>query len=312
MRVAAVVNPAAAGGRAAQAWPIAEAALVAHFGAIETRWTQRADQASDLALALAGEGFDIVVACGGDGTISEVADGLLRCGDATGRRVKLGVAPVGTGSDFARTMGFCDDIGANVARIVRNAWRAIDVGRVEFVADNGAPRVRHFINIASLGVSGPTDRAVNSAKAKGALGGKLVFLLHTLRVFLGYRFQHVRIRLDDQAPVEARIALVAVANGRFFGGGMMLAPQAATDDGLFDIVVLRPKGKFEMFRDLRLVYSGAHAALPSVTIQHCAQAHVEPLDDNPANFALLDIDGESPGRIPATFRIRRRALDIQA
>lgn len=310
MKLAAVVNPIAGAGRAAREWPAAEAALAARFGAFPVLRTQAPEQASRLAEELSRKGAEIVVACGGDGTLSEVADGLMRAAGESGARPRLGALPVGTGSDFARTLGLSADILVNAARIAAEEWRAVDVGRLLFVDDDGRERARFFLNIASLGLSGPTDRAVNAAKRKGLVGGKLVFLFHSVRELLRYRFQNVRISVDDQPSFEACVALVAVANGRFFGGGMMIAPDAAIDDGAFDVVVLRASGKVALLRQINLLYRGAHVGLDIVTIVRGRKVTVMPLAPLSENVALVDIDGDSPGRIPATFEIRPRALMV--
>ena len=138
-----------------------------------------------------------------------------------------------------------------------------------------------------------------------------MFLWHTVREMLRYRFQDVRISVDGGNPIEARIALVACANSRFFGGGMMIAPDAKTDDGLLEVVVVRGRSKLSLMKDLRLLYSGAHKALPSCTFLSGKSVTVEPLGDRLANGALLDIDGESPGRIPATFTVIPGAITVR-
>ena len=154
----------------------------------------------------------------------------------------------------------------------RPSARRIDAGRISYVDDHGALASRHFINIASLGLSGATDRAVNADKRKGTISAKALFLWRTVVEFIRYRFQDVRITVDDGEPVEARMALVAVANGKFFGGGMMIAPDAELDDGLFDIVILRAAGKLGLILDLRLLYGGRHRDHPAITILRGTQS----------------------------------------
>ncbi|TIM60718.1 MAG: diacylglycerol kinase family lipid kinase, partial [Mesorhizobium sp.] len=185
MKVGVVLNPIAGGGWLKRHWPEVSASLRKHFGDFELRETQATGDAERLALVLAASGFDLVIAAGGDGTASEVADGLLQAAS------------------------------------------------------------RHFINIASLGLSGATDRAVNADKRKGNVSAKALFYWRTVWEFMRYRFQDVVITVDDGVPVEARVALVAVANGKFFGAGLMIAPDAELDDGQFDIVVLRAAGKLK-------------------------------------------------------------------
>jgi len=309
LKVGVVLNPVAGGGRLKRDWPQVAAALRRHFGEVELRETQASGDAERLALDLAADGFGLVVAAGGDGTASEVADGLLQAADEGCGTAELALIPCGTGIDFARGLGLPHDLDALMARIAEAKGRKIDAGRISYVDDHGALASRHFINIASLGLSGATDRAVNADKRKGRVSAKALFYWRTVAEFVRYRFQHVRIAIDDGEPVEARMALVAVANGKFFGGGMMVAPDAALDDGQFEIVILRAANKLGLIRDIRLVYGGQHRNHPAITILRGRKVTVEPMSDDDA--ALVDIDGESPGRIPAVFEMRPGALTLR-
>jgi len=311
MEVGVVVNPVAGSGRMRAAWPRIEQSLRRHFDKLSIRQTDGSGEACGLARALALDGCGLIVAVGGDGTVSEAVDGLMQASGAGCRDLQLGIVPVGTGSDLARGLGLAGNADALVARIAESRGRRLDVGRVDFVDDHGALASRHFINIASLGVSGPADRAVNAATRSGRFSGKAVFLWHTVRELARYRFQRVRVTVDDAEPVEAQIALVAIANSRFFGGGMMIAPDAEIDDGELDVVIVTARSKLSLVMDLRLVYSGAHRTLASCRFLRGKSVTVEPLGDPLENGALLDIDGESPGRIPATFQVLPGAMTVR-
>ena len=311
VKVGVVLNPIAGGGGLKKQWDDVAASLHRHFGAFELRETQAIGDAERLALDFAATGFDLVIAAGGDGTASEVADGLLQAFQESGATAELGVLPCGTGIDFARGLGLPRDIDATLKRIAEAKGRKVDAGRISYVDEHGALASRHFINIASLGLSGAIDRAVNADKRKGKVSAQALFFWRTVFEFLRYRFQTVRITVDDGVPIEARMALVAVANGRFFGGGMMIAPDAALDDGQFDIVILREAGKLGLIRDIRLLYGGRHRNHPAITILRGRKVSVEPAGDGKANGALVDIDGESPGRIPALFEILPQALTLR-
>lgn len=313
MKIGVVLNPAAGGGRMQLEWPFFADALAQHFGAFEMRRTTGPGDASRLAAALAAEGCELVIAAGGDGTVSEVADGLLKHAAAGGGAAALAVASVGTGCDFAIAMGIPRRADRCVEAIAANPPRRIDAGRVSFTDDRGRQVRRHFVSIASLGISGEIDRAINGAGAKkrGRLSGKALYYLFTLREFLRYRFQEVRVAVDDLPPVEARIAVVAIANNRSFGGGMMIAPDAAMDDGLLDIVLVKAMSRWRLVRDLRLVYSGAHVGIDSCVFLRGRRVTVTPLGDPAVNAAALDIDGESPGRIPAAYEVLPLALEVR-
>ena len=244
-----------------------------------------------------------MIAAGGDGTIGAVADGLLKSVLPRDGLPRFAILPCGTGSDFARSFGIAGRPRETVARIAQGKERLIDAGRVSFVDDAGGAAMRHFINISSLGLSGATSRAVNSAKRADKASGQLLFLWHTVRELVRYRFQDVRITVDDASPFDARIAVAAAANGRFFGGGMMIAPNAELDDGLFDFVIFKGAAKLTLIKDLRLLYSGSHIGHPAISILRGRRFYVEPLDGSALNSALIDIDGELPGSIPAVFEI---------
>jgi diacylglycerol kinase (ATP) len=313
MKIGVVLNPAAGGGRMRLEWPFFEAALKERFGDFELRATAGPGQAPKLAGELAEAGCDIVMAGGGDGTVSEVADGLLKHRANGGREAALAVASVGTGADFATAMRIPRRADRCVAAIADNPPRRIDAGRISFVTDTGEARLRHFISIASLGVSGEIDRVINAASAKkrGRMSGKALFFWFTIREFLRYRFQDVRIEVDGGAPVDTTITLVAIANNRSFGGGMMIAPMAAMHDGLLEVVVVKGTSRWRLVRDLRLVYTGDHIGLDSCIFMRGKKVTVTPLGDASINSAVLDIDGESPGRIPATFEVLPLALEVR-
>src|SRR5690606_17757156 len=121
----------------------------------------------------------------------------------------------------------------------------------------------------------------------------------------------VRVRFDDGEVIDVRTALIVAANGRYFGSGMMIAPDAAIDDGQFDALVYRAEGKLRMILDFNLIYRGAHISLPRVTLKRCRWFEVEPIGDTAVNAAILEVDGESPGRIPARFEVLPGALTLR-
>lgn len=311
MKVGIILNPVAGDGRLIRDWPDVAIALKRHLGRFELRETQAEGDAERLAIEFAAEGYDLVIAAGGDGTASETADGLLQAKREGHDRPALGLLPCGTGTDFARGLGLPDDIDSVVERIADSDMRLIDVGRISYIDDHGALASRHFINIASLGLSGHVDRAVNADKRKGRIPAKALFLWRTVTEFFNYRFDDVVVTIDDGEPIMGRVALVAIANGPFFGGGMMIAPDASLDDGQFDIVILRAAGKVALMRDIHLLYSGQHRNHPAVTILRGSKVLVEPASGAFENSALVDIDGEAPGRVPAEFVVVPGALKLK-
>jgi diacylglycerol kinase (ATP) len=312
MKVGVIMNPVAGGGRLKRHWPEIGAALKAAFGDFDLRETQAAGDGSTLAMDLAANGCGLVIAAGGDGTLSEVADGLIAA-TAEGSKAALAILPCGTGTDFARGIGLeaAGNFATAIGRMAVSKGRAIDAGRVSYVDDHGALASRHFINLASVGISGAVARAVNADARKGRVSAKALFYWHTVSEFIRYGFQDVRITVDDGEPIEARVGLVAAANGKFCGGGMMLAPDALLDDGLLDVVILRAAGKLGLIWSMRLLYGGRHRNHPAITILRGRKVMVEPLDNGETSRMLIEADGESPGRIPATFEIMPAAITLR-
>jgi YegS/Rv2252/BmrU family lipid kinase len=214
--------------------------------------------------------------------------------------------PAGTGGDFIKTLGVPRETAAAAAAL-KSPARAIDVGRLRYVEDNGKEATRHFINIASFGIGGLVDRYVN--RSSKALGGKVSFALATLKAGAKYKNATVRLVLDGGTPREGRVYNVAVANGRYFGGGMKVAPDAALDDGWFDVVTLGDFGFSDLlFRGLD-IYSGKHLKNPKVTVTRARRVDAEAVD---GAEVLLDVDGEAPGRLPASFELLAGALKVRA
>jgi YegS/Rv2252/BmrU family lipid kinase len=305
-----VVNPRSAGGKTERRWPQLRATILEHFGPFEERFTTDSGAATELTRTALRDGAGLVVAVGGDGTINEVVNGFFEEGEADrpiSRDAAFGILPAGTGGDFIKSLGIPKDLAAAAAAMRKAQPRAVDVGRLSFIDNDGKPRVRRFINIASFGISGLVDRNVNQSSK--ALGGTLSFALATLKAGAVYRNPSIEIVLDGGAPKEGRVYNVAVANGRYFGGGMKVAPDAALDDGWFDVVTM---GDFK-FGDLLLrgldVYSGKHLTNPKVSVARARKVEARAGD---GVEVLLDVDGEQPGRLPATFELMPGALRVRA
>lgn len=289
--------------------PQLEAVLSRHFGSHEIRLTEQSGDGEHLAIAFAASGCDLVIAAGGDGTGGEAADGLLQAGAEGGKVPALAFLPCGTGTDFARGLGLSCEIETTAARIAAAEPRRVDAGRVNYLDEHGALATRHFLNISSVGLSGPVSRAVNRDKRKGKGSAKALFYWRTVSEFIRYRFQDVRITVDDLPPIEAKVALVAACNGRFFGGGMMIAPDAELGDGLLEIVIVRASGKLGLIRDLRLVYGGRHRNHHAITILRGRRVSIEPLDA--ADEVLVEADGEVLGGCPVTIEVLPGALTLK-
>jgi YegS/Rv2252/BmrU family lipid kinase len=307
-RTAVILNPRAGSGSASRRWPELASRLGATVGPFERRDTGRPGDAARLARALVEEGYSRIIAVGGDGTFSEALDGVMGDnGKARREDILLGLLPFGTGGDFRKTLGMStidDALGA----LATGGRLPIDVGRVSYIDHHDQPASRYFLNVGGFGVGGLVDAYVNDtpSKMKERLGGKLTFMLATARAYVTYRNRRVRISLDGRPAEERVINHVAIANGQYFGGGMWIAPQADLTDGLFDVVTLGDLSVLTLIRHSGKIYKGAHLGLEGVSLQRVRKLVAEPVDEP----VLLEIDGEQPGRLPATFELFPGAVKL--
>jgi len=304
MRTFLVVNPQSAGGATGRRWPEIHAQVIRALGeGADHAFTERPMHAATLTAEALRKGYRRIVAVGGDGTLNEVVNGFFQVEGGVPADACLALVPRGTGGDFRRTYGVNGSLVHHCARL-KGEVRPLDVGRVRFTRADGTPGERYFANVASFGVSGRVDRAVNSGSK--VLGGKIGFFLASVRTLAGWRDQKVRIRVDGGPEEPLSITTVAVANGQYFGGGMRVAPQADPADGLFDVTIWSGYRLKDFALKSRTIYDGTHVRLAGTRTLRCRG-----LEASSDEEVLLDVDGEQPGRLPARFELLPGALRLQ-
>jgi len=202
-----------------------------------------------LAKAAAAAPDSLLVVIGGDGTVNEVVNGVA------GTAAEIAVLPNGTGQDFARTHGIPSALDDAVRVVLEGATRRIDLGRVECEGES-----RYFANVGSAGMSGSVARRANSMTKR--FGGRATFFYALTREFLAWQNTRVALELDDGVRREGPMHDVIVANGRFHGGGMKLAPEAMQDDGAFDVVTIGDVNKLDFLTTAPKLYSGRYLSHP--------------------------------------------------
>jgi diacylglycerol kinase (ATP) len=238
------------------------------------------------------------VVVGGDGSVNEVANGIAGRDD-----VEVAVLARGTGWDFVRTYGIPHRL-ADAIEVARSGRpRSIDLGRVRYRSWQGADEEAWFANVASAGMSGAIARRANETTK--ALGGKASYLWATLAVFARWQVGSVRVAVDGEER-EGRMHDVVVANGRYFGGGMMICPEASPDDGRFDVLLIGDLTKRDLLLTLPKTYRGSHLPHPKAELLRGANVTVEGAQPLP-----IQLDGEQPGTTPARFEVVPRALRIR-
>jgi YegS/Rv2252/BmrU family lipid kinase len=307
-----IVNPRAGSGSTGRHFDEVSAAVRAAVGDHDHAFTEKPLHAEDLAREALRAGADLIVAVGGDGTIHEIVNGFFeeaRPGEPP-RLVRpgaaLGILPRGTGGDLRRTIGLDKSLRSCAPRLAGQS-RPIDVGRVEFVTGSGRPAARYFVNVADAGVGCEVVTLAN--RSSKALGGKLTFALASLRALAGWKDVPVRFSLDGHSFEEATVTSFAVANGRYFGGGMEVAPGARLDDGLFAVTIWSGYGLSDFVLKSAAMYDGSHVKLGGTRTAAARTVRLEPGASAPGPIGL-EADGEPIGRLPATFTLVPGAINL--
>lgn len=307
-RIGVVANPVSGRRAGRDLWPAICAALQGAGMMVDLRETGGDADASRLAGDFADAGVDLVLAVGGDGTIGAVAGGVLQ---STRPQTAFSLVPSGTGSDFARNFALPTDPALYAERLLTAPVRSVDAGVVTCEGEDGRAFTRHFVNIASFGVSGPIARAVNGGRRGRVLPGTPVFFCHTVSQLLRYRPRSVGIRLDGFDLYQGPVTAVAVSNGGWFGAGMRVAPAASLSDGLFDVVIIRGAPTLSILRVMNSIYSGAHVDHRLVSIHRARRVEVWPTRRDRSMAAQIEADGEPLGHVPALFDVLPGALNLK-
>jgi YegS/Rv2252/BmrU family lipid kinase len=294
-RTLVVVNPAAGGGRTRRAWPRVRDDL-ARAG-LDFDWvaTAAAGDATRLAREGVRSGHRLVVAVGGDGTVNEVVNGVT--GDGAPLAV-AGAVLTGRGRDACRNFGVPSRWPDAAAALVSGVDAPFDLGLVAW-ADG---RRRYFLGAAGAGF----DAAVAARAQSLAARGTLPYLLAVLATIHASRPHPACIGVDDAPPWQTPLTAAVVANARYFGGGMKIAPQAETADGWLDLIVLGGLGRLEMLRWLPTIYYGGHLANPRVSARRAAAVTIQAPGPLPTQ-----VDGEVDGCTPVTVTVARGALRLR-
>ena len=289
--VAVILNPVSGGGAGRRLRPLIESGLAEHGVAASVFETSASGDAMRLACDLSEAGTAVVVAAGGDGTVHEVANGLMRAN--VEERSTLGVIPVGTGNDFVKVVPGTRTFEQALTTIARGGARKFDIGHVRW-DDQG----EYFVNGMGTGIDVEVVRQISRLPR---LPGVVKYLVGLLRALVYYKPVNLRAILDEQR-LEQRVMIIAVGNGVCQGGGFYLAPEASPSDGQLDVCVVDDLRLPGIARVIPRVMRGTQKGDPAVLMRTARSIRFETLDERPLFFHL---DGEL--REPAGLR----ALDIE-
>lgn len=297
-----IFNPAAASKRAQRHWKKVYQILKEEEIPFEFHETQAPRHAIKLTQEAISRGDRKIIAVGGDGTLNEIATGILSQEKVDPLDIKLGQIPIGTGNDWGRTMGIPSDYRAAVKVIREEKTFIQDVGVVSF-KEEGKRSQRYFINMAGMGFDAFVGINANTRKAKGR-GGAFGYVGVLLKSLIRYQATPTRWYVDGESH-ESKVFSLVVAIGKYSGGGMMQAPPAIPDDGLLDMTVIKDLSKWTVVRNIRNLFTGTFVKNKAVVQFTGTEIRVA---SQPAN--LLEVDGDNIGTGPAEFSILPKALQV--
>jgi len=305
-----IANPKSAAGSTRDRWSAIASDLRTHFGPFNVAFTKGPGDGIEIACRAAENGRPFIIACGGDGTVNEIANGILR----SGNDVELGVFPSGTGGDFRRTLGMPKGTREAARALRTGETKSIDVGKVSFVDHGGEDAERYFLNVTSFGLAASIIERVKGTTSLSwlpvdSVRGRASFALSTLQEVVALGATTVRVKLDGKEERTLQTVNFCVANARYFGGGMMIAPEAKINDGYLDVINIGDIRTAKIILNAYTLYRGTHLDLSEVKDTLAKRIEARPM--NADQEIHIELDGELPGRLPAVYEIVPAALRVR-
>ncbi|CAI8613210.1 unnamed protein product [Vicia faba] len=306
-----VVNPQGANGRTGREWrklvPYLKSRLGKECNICESL-TSGPCHAIDITREAIREGADAVIAVGGDGTLHEVVNGFFWAGkpvasqmNESTRSTALGLIPLGTGSDFARTFGWKNDPCEAVERVARGLRSKIDVG----VISGESCEHHYFINIADIHLT--AKAGFHAARYKAF--GKVCYVIGALQAFMGHQNQDMRIKFNEGEWVTfPQVTAICVGNAKYFGGGMKIAPNSDPFTGNLEVVILQDFKWYDFVLKLHKLYSGTHLSVKNVSTRSVLSIEVEDISGKGGIY--IQSDGEHLGFLPKKISILPAAIEM--
>lgn len=277
--------------------------LIAPFFEVRYYETSRASHAELLTQEALQSGCDYLIAVGGDGTLNEVVNGFLHAGGKNKYSTVLGVLPWGTGNDFVKSVNVEKSVAQLLRLLQEKSVGYLDAGEIKLLAKEQY-LVRYFDNIADLGLGAEVVARVNGVHLrKRILGGNLLFFLTALKTFLVYRHKQVRVSWEG-FQWEGRLLSLVVANGRFFGSGLGVAPDAELNDSLFEVIIFGDLSVWDYLKNYGKIRKSKKLGLKEVNYYRSNFVRVETDEEE----VFVEADGEVSGRAPLEFRCLGKAL----
>jgi len=289
MKLLFIVNPVAGKGLAYRSIPHIRDYCSSNSFECTIAMTEFSGHGTILAKELQDSSYDAIVAVGGDGTVREVASALI------GSSTPLGILPLGTGNDFARSFNLPEDLFSALSVIAKKSPVPIDVGCSDRF---------FFLNVASVGLDAEIVRFIT--KVKKWLPKKAAYYISALIKFITYRTKTVVIEIDGKV-FTSKLLFMAIANGYYYGGGMKVNPNGSISDGFFDVILVRPVPRYKIPFLMAKFAAGMHLTLPYVTQYRCKDIKIQSHES-----LIVNGDGDIVATTPVDFSVRSNLIHVFA
>jgi YegS/Rv2252/BmrU family lipid kinase len=246
-------------------------------------------------------GTDYLIAAGGDGTMSEVVNGIMQVERSKRENLIVGLYPFGSGNDFARTLKLSKKLSDLKGLIQNDSTSMIDIGKLEYKNMKGEDAVRYFNNITDIGLGAEVAKRVNEGKK--IYGPNFDFFKATVLGFLNYKRKQLKIE-SENFNWSGRLLILCLANGKYFGSGLGIAPHAKVNDGKFAITIAADVSLVDYLKNLSKIRKGLFIQHPEIIYNEVESCTIEPIGKE----CLIEADGEMIGKIPLKASILHKEI----
>ena len=267
--------------------------LLAGLGHLHVEISGKRGAAEQLTRKALHRGYETIIAAGGDGTLNEVVNGIGEKADG----IRVGLLPLGTGNDFARSLGLAPDLQSALNALRKGRTRAVDLIRVT------SDRVRYFVNVSAGGFSGVVDERLTPEMKEN--WGPLAYVRGAAAALRDLRPYHTTVAVGNDECIAMDLYNVVVANGRYVAGGTPIAPNASIDDGMLDVILLTATSASQLAMLMPQIVLGSHLSSSAVVFRRASKVTV-----NSRPKMWFNVDGELVGNEPSVFQVLPRALEF--
>ncbi|MDF3819951.1 diacylglycerol kinase family lipid kinase [Leptospira sp. 96542] len=306
MKIKVILNPVSGGGVSLKVWKTVEKELLSQKLDFSFEATTYLKSGREIATEAVKSGYRWIIGIGGDGTLSNIVNGLFENEKPIHQKVVFSPIPAGRGNDFVKTVRVPKNPKKAIKQILAGSEKKIDLISVQYTKEDNSMGKYLCLNLADFGMGGEVVYKVNRSRLGKILGGKAVFLIYTFLCLFSYKNKQIKISISPKEIIENKCRLVVCANGEYAGGGMWFAPNAKLDDGKFDFLAIQNVTIFETLMKFGKLYKGEVKEDEKVISKQVSEITASSNED-----VYIDVDGENMGQLPAKFKILPKLLTIK-